>query len=129
MSARCSSVAGNGNCVGIGGGISRLGQSQLMSCTLLESTVFVDIPSSLFVSPIVEKLSVIMPRAVHASLLRNSSELSVKYTTWRVSNISPALFVPEKRRIVAPRILMFLLLAACIFKVTGIILSSFNPKR
>ena len=58
MSARCSSVAGNGNCVGIGGGSSRLGQSQLMSCTLLESTVFVDIPSSLFVSPIVGKLSV-----------------------------------------------------------------------
>ena len=43
MSARCSSVAGNGNCVGIGGGSSHLGQSQLMSCTLLESTVFVDI--------------------------------------------------------------------------------------
>ena len=48
--------AGNGYCVGIGGGSSHLGQSQLMSCISLESTVFVDIPSSLLVSPIVGEI-------------------------------------------------------------------------
>ncbi len=81
------------------------------------------------VSPMVGKLSVIMPSAIHASLLRKSlSELSVTYyVIWRVSSRLPDVSVPENRNMAAPRMVMPLLLAACIFIVTGMRSFFFRP--
>lgn len=84
-SITCSSLAGNGNCSGVGGGGSRLGQSQTSVSTeeigsrFEESSRFVDKLALFMVSPMFGNDFVIMPSAVHASLLRNIlSELSVR---------------------------------------------------
>ena len=58
----------------------------------------------------------IMPNSMQASLLRkNLSVLSVTYVTCCVSTLLPSLSLPEILRTTAPRILIPLLLAACIF--------------
>ena len=75
--------------VGAGGGNTRLGQLhvELLLCLSdsgADSSTWETHASSVTVptiSPMVENYAVIIPRAVHASLLRNSlSELSVTYT-------------------------------------------------
>ena len=84
----------------------------------------------LITSPIVGNLAVIMPREIHASRLRNSlSELSVMYVICLVSRGSPYGDLPENRRMVAPRTLTPLPLAACISIDTGIKSSAVMPKR
>ena len=78
----------------------------------------------------VGKLSEIISNAMHASRLRNSlSQLSVTEVISRVSRVAPDLHFPEKRRMVAARMVMPLLLAACIRMGTGIRSVWRRPKR
>ena len=73
------------------------------------------------------KLFEIIPRAVNASRLKNSlSESFVTKVICRVAKASPDFDLPERRRIVAPRMLMPLLFAAYIRMVTG--MRSFSRK-
>ena len=86
----------------------------------------------LITSPTVGNLVVIMPIEIHASRLRNSlSELSVMYVICLVSRGSPYGDLPANRRMAAPRMLIPLPLAACIFIETGskIKSSAVIPKR
>ena len=60
----------------------------------------------------------ITTNSMQASLLRkNLSELSVTYVTCHVSDLFPSLSLPEILRMTAPRILIPLLLAACILSL------------
>ena len=71
-------------------------------------------------SPIVGNVFGMIPRSMHASLLRNSlSVLSVTYTICLVDCSSPLLFFPDNLSIVAPRMRMLLVFAACISMSTG----------
>ena len=70
----------------------------------------------------------IIPRSVQASLLRNNlSTLSVMYTICLVVTPPSVLSFPDSRRMVAPRMLMAWLSAACIFRRTGIRSLAVNP--
>lgn len=109
------SVAANGSVVGSGGGSWRVGYWQFC-VSLSESAAII---FSLHV-PTEGKESGMIPSATQASLLRNSLlELSVTYVICLVSTGSPWLSSPDMRRIVAPRIVIPPLYAACIFIVTG----------
>ena len=84
----------------------------------------------LITSPTVGNLAVIMPREMYAFRLRNSlSELSAMYVICLVSRGSPYGDLPENLRTAASRMLIPLILAACIFIKTGINSSAVMPKR
>ena len=81
-------------------------------------------------SPTVGNFCEIIPSAMQASLLRNRlSDSFVMYVICRVSRVLPEVDLPEKRRMVAPMILIPLLLAAYIRIVTGMRSFSRRPKR
>ena len=122
---RFLSVRGNGDFKGRVGGGSRYGQLDNFFC-LFVTAELVEFWLSEF-SPIVWNVSKIIFNATQASLLRNNlSELSVKSVSCLVSTGRPCLFVPW-RSIMASRMLMPLLFAACIFIVTGIRSDLLNP--
>ena len=121
--SRLAVVAGNGRVVGSGGGVSRRRQSQsdvrLLSLSVLLSLIAETVSGDRSISPTDGNVVDIMPNSMQASLLRkNLSELSVTYVTCRVSNLFPSLSLHEILRMTA-RILVPLLLAACILSVTG----------
>ena len=85
--SRFSGVAGNGNQTGSGGGRLRFGQSH--SC-VSGKTGPVSPIWLLVTSPIDGKLSVMSPRLMHASLLRNSLlQFSATYVICLVSTVRP----------------------------------------
>ena len=132
--SRLAVVAGNGRVVGSGGGVSRRRQSQsyvrLLSLSVLLSLIAETVSGDRSISPTSGNVVDIMPNSMQASLLRkNLSELSVTYVTCRVSNLFPSLSLPEILRMTAPRILIPLLLAACILSVTGMSLLVPIPRR
>ena len=133
--SRLAVVAGNGRDVGSGGGVSRRGQSQsdvrltLLSLSAWFSWIDESVSVDRSISPTDGNVVDIMPNSIQASLLRkNLSVLSVTYVTCRVSTLFPSLSLPEILRTTAPRILIPLLLAACIFSVTGISVSVLIPR-
>ena len=78
----------------------------------------------------VGNVSVIIPREVQASLLRNSlSEGYVMCVICLVSTTLPASYLQATRRTVAPSIFMPLYVAVCIFIVTGKRSDSRRPSR
>ncbi|KAH3898407.1 hypothetical protein DPMN_022637 [Dreissena polymorpha] len=78
----------------------------------------------------VEKLCSMIPRSIHASLLRNNlSDESVTYVICWVVTGSPVESVLEMRSKIAPRILIPSLLAVCIRIVTGSRSDSLKPRR
>ena len=132
--SRLAVVAGNGRVVGSGGGVTRRRQSQsdvrLLSLSVLLSLIAETVSGDRSISPTDVNVVDIMPNSMQASLLRKKlSELSVTYVTCRVSNLFPSLSLPEILRMTAPRILIPLLLAACILSVTGMSLLVPIPRR
>ena len=78
--------------------------------------------------PIVGNVSGIIPRSVHASLLRNSlSVQSVTYTICLVECSLPSLSFPDSLSIAAPRMRMLASFATCILKSTGMRLVVKSP--
>ena len=70
--------------------------------------------------PIVGNVPGIIPRLVHASLLRNSlSVQSVTYTICLVECSLPSLSFPDSPSTAAPRMRMLASFTACISKSTG----------
>ena len=79
-------------------------------------------------SPMVGNLSEMMPRLLHASLLRKKvSEQSVMYVIWLVESVTPCASEPDRLSRMAPNSLMPSLFAECIFVFTGMRLDVVSP--